>query len=134
VLPDGTSPYRGPTKPDGSPLTAREQFGFPQIKKHIGPWKLGVTVGRGGTCSVRRVIHNVTEQHAVAKIINIDTAEKVRARSLANLFARTENGGLTLAGRYAMPLALEREIVIMRLLKHRNVVQLYDVWENRNEM
>jgi hypothetical protein len=119
---------------NGSPCSARESLGIPPHKSHIGPWQLGQTVGKGGTCRVRLVRHHLTGEVMVAKIIRKDVAEKTRARSLANLFSRAETGSLALAGRYAMPLGLEREMVIMRLLKHPNIVRLYDVWENREDM
>jgi len=37
-------------------------------------------------------------------------------------------------GANIIPFGIEREVVIMKLLNHPNVVQLYDVWENRNEL
>lgn len=106
----------------------------PPLKTHIGPWQLGITVGEGGTCLVRQVKHSKTGKLAVAKIINKATAEKVRARSLANLLNRVEDGDYQLAGKFNLPVGLEREIAIMRLLKHPNIARLYDVWENRNEI
>jgi len=30
--------------------------------------------------------------------------------------------------------AIEREIVIMKLIDHPNVLSLYDVWETKNEL
>ena len=33
-----------------------------------------------------------------------------------------------------VPSGIEREIVIMKLLEHPNIVKLYDVWENKNEL
>jgi serine/threonine-protein kinase HSL1, negative regulator of Swe1 kinase len=104
------------------------------IKSHIGPWQLGKTVGKGGTCKVRQVRHTHTNQDAVAKIITKTTAEKVRARSLANLVHAYERGDYTIAEPCALPISLEREIVIMSLLKHKNIARIYDVWENRDEV
>jgi serine/threonine-protein kinase HSL1 (negative regulator of Swe1 kinase) len=103
-------------------------------KTHIGPWQLGQTVGKGGTARVREVRHSRTGQTAVAKIISKAIAEKARALSLANLVKCAERGDPSLKFNNAIPLGLEREIVIMKLLKHNNIVQLYDVWENRNEL
>jgi serine/threonine-protein kinase HSL1 (negative regulator of Swe1 kinase) len=103
-------------------------------KTHIGPWQLGVTVGQGGSCTVRLVRHVKTGETAVAKIIHKSTAEKVRARSLVDLMLRVERGDQRLGGKFPIPIALEREIVIMRLLKHPNIVQIYDVWENQDEI
>lgn len=33
-----------------------------------------------------------------------------------------------------IPLAIEREIALMKLIDHPNIVKLYDIWENRQEM
>lgn len=33
-----------------------------------------------------------------------------------------------------IPSGLEREVVIMKLIEHPNVINLYDVWENRGEL
>ena len=103
-------------------------------KIYIGPWQLGATVGKGGTARVRKVRHRYTGQIGVAKIIPVAVAERARAISLANLVHSAENGDPTLACGRQVPLGLEREITIMKLLKHPNIVRLYDVWENRNEM
>jgi serine/threonine-protein kinase HSL1, negative regulator of Swe1 kinase len=100
-------------------------------KTHIGPWQLGSTVGKGGTARVRKVRHIVTGQTGVAKIVARPVAEKSRALSLINL-VNSQDG--TFKGDKNIPLGLEREIAIMKLLDHRNIVRLYDVWENRNEM
>jgi serine/threonine-protein kinase HSL1 (negative regulator of Swe1 kinase) len=83
---------------------------------------------------VREVRHSRTGQKAVAKIVSKAIAEKARALSLANLVKCAERGDSSLWFHHAIPLGLEREIVIMKLLKHNNIVQLYDVWENRNEL
>jgi serine/threonine-protein kinase HSL1 (negative regulator of Swe1 kinase) len=114
--------------------SSRKGVSSRQVKSHIGPWQLGATVGQGGTCTVRKVRHARTGGTAVAKIISKVTAEKVRARSLANLSQRMETGDHHFAAQLSLPVGLEREIVIMRLLRHPNIVQLYDVWENSNQM
>jgi serine/threonine-protein kinase HSL1, negative regulator of Swe1 kinase len=102
-------------------------------KTHIGPWQLGKTIGRGGCSRVRAVRHSVTGQYGAAKIISKATAETVRAVSLANLIRTSQNDNTMSLGR-SIPVGLEREIVIMKLLNHKNIVRLYDVWENRSEM
>lgn len=33
-----------------------------------------------------------------------------------------------------MSYSIEREVVIMKLIEHPNVMSLYDVWENRGEL
>ncbi|KAF2190554.1 Pkinase-domain-containing protein [Zopfia rhizophila CBS 207.26] len=103
-------------------------------KTHIGPWQLGKTIGRGGCSRVRIVRHSITGEYGAAKIISKAMAEKVRALSLANLIKSAEEEQSMFPGGKVIPFGLEREIVIMRLLEHDNIVRLYDVWENRNEL
>jgi serine/threonine-protein kinase HSL1 (negative regulator of Swe1 kinase) len=100
-------------------------------KTSIGPWQLGKTIGRGGCSRVRLVRHTGTGKYGAAKIISKATAEKVRALSLANLIKSAEQDETT--GK-VIPFGLEREICIMKLLDHPNIVRLYDIWENRNEL
>jgi serine/threonine-protein kinase HSL1 (negative regulator of Swe1 kinase) len=102
-------------------------------KSHIGPWELGRTIGRGGCSRVRLVRHSGNGMRGAAKIISKDTAEQVRALSLVNLIESAEHDP-TLAGGKVIPFGLEREICIMKLLDHPNIVRLHDVWENRNEL
>lgn len=103
-------------------------------KTQIGPWQLGKTIGRGGCSRVRLVRHSVTGQYGAAKIISKATAEKVRALSLANLIQSAEQDPTMYPDGKVIPFGLEREICIMKLLDHPNIVRLYDIWENRNEL
>ncbi|KAL9092796.1 MAG: hypothetical protein Q9165_004214 [Trypethelium subeluteriae] len=105
-------------------------------KSLIGPWQLGKTIGHGGCSRVRLVRHSVnTNLYGAAKIISKANAEKVRALSLANLIESAEKGdqNLLVDGKI-IPFGLDREITIMKLLEHKNIVRLYDIWENRNEL
>ena len=103
-------------------------------KTHIGPWQLGRTIGRGGCSRVRLVRHSMTGQYGAAKIISKTTAEKVRALSLANLIQSAEQDPTLHPDGKVIPFGLEREICIMKLLDHPNIVRLYDIWENRDEL
>ncbi|KAH7090280.1 serine/threonine-protein kinase-like protein GIN4 [Paraphoma chrysanthemicola] len=103
-------------------------------KTTIGPWQLGKTIGRGGCSRVRLVRHSGTGQYGAAKIISKATAEKVRALSLANLIQSAEQDPTLYPDGKVIPFGLEREICIMKLLDHPNIVRLYDIWENRNEL
>ncbi|KAL1600076.1 serine/threonine-protein kinase gin4 [Nothophoma quercina] len=103
-------------------------------KTHIGPWQLGKTIGRGGCSRVRLVRHSMTGQYGAAKIISKTTAEKVRALSLANLIQSAEQDPTLHPDGKVIPFGLEREICIMKLLDHPNIVRLYDIWENRDEL
>ena len=103
-------------------------------KTHIGPWQLGKTIGKGGCSRVRIVRHSGNGQYGAAKIISKATADKVRALSLANLANSAEHDPSLVPGAKFIPFGLEREICIMKLLDHPNIVHLYDIWENRNEL
>ena len=76
----------------------------------------------------------MTHQDAAVKIIAKKVAEKNHAQSLADLIQSTKHERPSDPNAYLIPFGLEREIVIMKLLRHPHVVELYDVWENRNEM
>ena len=102
-------------------------------KSQIGPWQLGKTIGRGGWSTVRVVRHISTGQCGAAKIVSKWHAEE-RAQSLANLINSAKTDPSLLDNGKAIPFGLEREIIIMKLLEHRNIVRLYDVWENRNQL
>lgn len=107
-------------------------------KRYVGRWQLGKTIGQGGCSTVRLVRHRDSGQIGAAKIISRKMAEAVRAQSLANLAEMPDKSlqDLVAAGK-AMPPpppGLLREIAIMKLLEHRNIVRLYDVWENHNEL
>lgn len=104
-------------------------------KTYIGHWQLGKTIGKGGCSRVRVVRHRFRDQYGAVKIITRSTAERTRAQSLANLIESTKgNSSYTAAGHRSIPYGLEREIAIMKLLEHPNIIRLYDVWENRNEL
>ena len=104
-------------------------------KKNIGHWQLGKTIGKGGCSRVRVVRHLTLDQYGAVKIITRTTAENTRAQSLANLIETTQgNMAPGASGHKPIPYGLEREIAVMKLLEHPNIVRLYDVWENRNEL
>lgn len=104
-------------------------------KTYIGHWQLGKTIGKGGCSRVRLVRHKTRNQFGAVKIITRKAAESTRAQSLANLIENT-NGSTPSSspGHKPIPYGLEREIAVMKLLEHPNIVRLYDVWENRNEL
>jgi len=104
-------------------------------KTYIGHWQLGKTIGKGGCSRVRVVRHKTSNQYGAVKIITRTTAENTRAQSLANLIESTKGSmAPTQSGHKPIPYGLEREIAVMKLLEHPNIVRLYDVWENRNEL
>ncbi|KAK5175316.1 serine/threonine-protein kinase gin4 [Saxophila tyrrhenica] len=103
-------------------------------KTYIGQWQLGKTIGKGGCSRVRVVRHKTRHQYGAVKIITRATAENTRAQSLANLIESTKSSMSSASGHRPIPYGLEREIAVMKLLEHPNIVRLFDVWENRNEL
>lgn len=100
-------------------------------KTHIGPWQLGRTLGKGSTGRVRLAKHAVTGQRAAIKIVSKKSAKMVQSQSIAAMDRKTEPG---VPGQQVIPCAIEREVVIMKLIEHPNIIGLYDVWENRGEL
>lgn len=93
----------------------------------MGPWNLGPTIGKGATGRVRKAKHALTGQLAAVKIVSKRSGNLVQTTSLAGLDTMAN-------GKSRMPSGIEREIVIMKLIEHPNVMNLYDVWENRGEL
>ncbi|KAJ5825258.1 hypothetical protein N7474_002396 [Penicillium riverlandense] len=102
-------------------------------KTHVGPWQLGRTLGKGATGRVRLAKHAVTGNTAAIKIVSKKSAAMVQSESIA---AMDRNVGHYPSSGNArqMPCGIEREVVIMKLIEHPNVISLYDVWENRGEL
>jgi len=103
-------------------------------KTHIGPWQLGRTLGKGSSARVRLCRHNLTNQLAAVKIVNRRMAYLVQDSSMAALSKwdsclPDENNG-----EMRVPMAIEREVAILKLIEHPNIMKLYDIWENRSEM
>ncbi|RKP29763.1 Pkinase-domain-containing protein [Metschnikowia bicuspidata] len=97
-----------------------------KAQNKIGPWKLGRTLGRGSTGRVRLAKHVHTGKLAAVKIV-----PKLNFRKIENhKYRRAESGA---AGGH-LPYSIEREIIIMKLMSHPNIMGLYDVWENRLDL
>ncbi|KAI6968353.1 Pkinase-domain-containing protein [Hortaea werneckii] len=128
--------YERDSKRNSAISTASTNASGRRRKTYIGHWQLGRTIGKGGCSRVRVVRHRFRDnQYGAVKIITRSTAESTRAQSLANLIESTRgNASFTASGYKPIPYGLEREIAVMKLLEHPNIVRLYDVWENRNEL
>ncbi|KAK3331006.1 hypothetical protein B0H66DRAFT_84954 [Apodospora peruviana] len=107
-----------------------------QLKTHIGPWQLGKTLGKGSQARVRLARHRVSHQLVAIKIVAKNTAHITGAGSLANLDKIDYRSPTTSAdgGLRRMPLAIEREVAILKLIQHPNIIKLHDIWENRAEI
>lgn len=93
--------------------------------QRIGPYALGKTLGVGSTGRVKLGTHIESNNHVAIKIIPKDSLSQ----------EKSENGKpLTPAKRAALNKKIEREITIMKLIQHPNVMQLYDVYETEKEL
>lgn len=83
----------------------------------IGPWRLGKTLGSGSTGRVLLATNVNTGQKAAVKVVSKSALMEEEG---ASPNPQSANG---------LPYGIEREIIIMKLLNHPNVLRLYDVWE-----
>ncbi|CCE63453.1 hypothetical protein TPHA_0E03640 [Tetrapisispora phaffii CBS 4417] len=104
---------------------------------NIGPWKLGETLGFGSTGKVQLATNEQTNQQAAIKIISksvFDHLVNSNNNNNSALAASDVNNGSVQHNQEALPYGIEREIIIMKLLNHTNVLRLYDVWETNNNL
>ena len=109
----------------------------PTIKgDQIGSWKLGETLGFGSTGKVQLAYNKNLNKHAAIKIIS-----KAIFKSQALTDNRSNSGTSSKESYFAqsstpdsLPYGIEREIIIMKLLNHPNVLRLYDVWETNSNL
>lgn len=105
------------------PLTARSKS---KRKTHVGPWRLGRTLGRGASGRVRLAKHAITGQLAAVKILT-------KSASSHSIYEHRPDA-VQGENQSRLPIGLEREVVIMKLIEHPNIIGLYDVWENKYEL
>ncbi|KAK2800382.1 hypothetical protein FQN51_006108 [Onygenales sp. PD_10] len=113
--------------------TTSTASGKSRRKTHIGPWQLGKTLGKGATGRVRLAKHALTGQTAAIKIVSKKSAAMAQSQSIAAMDKNIELSTCVPGGR-VIPCGIEREVVIMKLIEHPNIINLYDVWENRGEL
>ncbi|KAI2614953.1 Pkinase-domain-containing protein [Hypoxylon sp. NC1633] len=127
VLPPAVGPDRS-LDPPGTPFNPNQR-----IKTHIGPWQLGKNLGAGATAQVRLVQHKVTGELAAVKILCKNYSSNHQPGSIMSLDQWDRKRNQHKAEK-RMPFAIEREVAIMKLIDHPNIVKLYDIWENRSEI
>ncbi|CAI6425404.1 CBM_HP2_G0010740.mRNA.1.CDS.1 [Saccharomyces cerevisiae] len=99
---------------------------IPAIKDNtIGPWKLGETLGLGSTGKVQLARNGSTGQEAAVKVISKAVFNTGNVSGTSIVGSTTPD---------ALPYGIEREIIIMKLLNHPNVLRLYDVWETNTDL
>ncbi|PRQ72453.1 Protein kinase-like domain-containing protein, partial [Rhodotorula toruloides] len=85
----------------------------------VGQWRMGKTVGEGSSGRVKLAKHKLTGQYAAVKIV-----PKPRRKGDQDKVEKADK----------MLLGIEREIVIMKLIEHPNVLRLLDVYETTHEL
>ncbi|KAI1125789.1 hypothetical protein F5Y10DRAFT_224635 [Nemania abortiva] len=102
-------------------------------KTHIGPWQLGKTLGKGSAARVRLARHQTTQDVVAVKILAKNMTQLTAAGSMAELdkWDRTRN---EFNSQRQMPLSIEREVAVLKLIDHPHIVKLHDIWENRAEI
>lgn len=102
--------------PDGS-------FDLASDPKQIGPWVLGECVGKGASGRVKVARHCETGQVAAVKILPLETvlSSRLSLRSRENKAEKHRNG-------------IDKEIIMMKLMDHPNIVRIYDVFEGEKEL
>ncbi|WWC85951.1 uncharacterized protein L201_000821 [Kwoniella dendrophila CBS 6074] len=91
--------------------------------KMIGQWRIGRTIGKGSSGRVKIAKHSITGKYAAIKIVPKGLILNSRM-SMSEAGAKSDK----------ILLGIEREIVIMKLIDHPNVLNLYDVWETSSEL
>ncbi|KAI6043960.1 kinase-like domain-containing protein [Pisolithus marmoratus] len=89
-------------------------FDFPEDPVYVGQWILGECVGRGASGRVRIAKHRQTGQLAAVKILPLD----------AHPGPKSEKQRLN----------VDREIVVMKLMDHPNILRIYDVFQGEHEL
>ena len=90
---------------------------------NIGLWKLGKLIGQGASGRVRLAYHTQTGQQAAVKIVPRQLLASSRM-SLGEMAQKQDK----------LTLGIEREIVIMKLIEHPNLLGLWDVYETSKEL
>ncbi|KAG6830371.1 hypothetical protein H0H92_001008 [Tricholoma furcatifolium] len=129
-----SSPPRAPPIQYAAPLGTRwakekaaaggdTAFDLPTDPKNIGPWILGECVGKGASGRVKIAKHRLTGQLAAVKILPVAPLVSSRA-SLATQQAKSDK----------QRLGIDKEITMMKLMNHPNIMRIYDVFEGDKEL
>jgi serine/threonine-protein kinase HSL1 (negative regulator of Swe1 kinase) len=145
-----TEPSSIASRPENRPQRSKgnrksDSLSGKEDAKMIGQWRIGRTIGKGSSgesttseglvwCRtelsfpsfsgrVKIAKHAVTGKYAAIKIVP-------KGLILHSRMSMTDAG----AKADKILLGIEREIVIMKLIDHPNVLNLYDVWETSGEL
>ncbi|KAK8114095.1 Pkinase-domain-containing protein [Apiospora kogelbergensis] len=102
-------------------------------KTHVGPWHLGKTLGKGSAGRVRLARHSETGENVAVKILPKHGVRLTQAGSLQDIDAWDQSKD-EFKRQNRMPLSIEREVALLKLIDHPNIMKIYDIWENRSEI
>ncbi|UZJ52773.1 hypothetical protein CBS101457_002093 [Exobasidium rhododendri] len=119
----GSSRTQAESEPRPSSRLANEKKKDYKDPPNIGPWKLGKLIGQGASGRVRHAVHTSTGLQAAVKIVPKQILATSRM-SMRDVSAKQDK----------MTLGIEREIVIMKLIEHPNLLGLIDVYETSKEL
>ena len=121
------SPPRAPPVKYKAPLGTRWEkekaaagtgaFDYPDDAKFVGPWIIGECVGKGASGHVKIARHRRTGQLAAVKILPM-----------------AQNDLASQAKSEKQRLGIDREITMMKLMDHPNIMRIYDVYEGEKEL
>ncbi|KAK8869825.1 hypothetical protein IAR55_000393 [Kwoniella newhampshirensis] len=120
------STRRAPTRfeKESAATGGKSAADLPGDPKVIGPWRIGRTIGKGASGRVKIAKHSKTGQYAAIKIVPKHALLMTSRMSMSEAGVKHDKAVL----------GIEREIVIMKLVDHPNVMSLYDVWETAKEL
>ncbi|KAL0576404.1 serine/threonine-protein kinase gin4 [Marasmius crinis-equi] len=99
-------------------------FDLPTDPKFIGPWIIGECVGKGASGRVKIAKHRLTGQLAAVKILPLAPLVDSRVNLTAEQQLKSEK----------QRLGIDREITMMKLMNHPNILRIYDVYEGAKEL
>lgn len=98
-------------------------FEYPDDPKYVGPWIIGECVGKGASGRVKIAKHRLTGELAAIKILPLQPLVNSRT-SLSAQQAKSDK----------QRLGIDREITMMKLMNHPNIMRIYDVYEGDKEL
>ncbi|EJC99361.1 Pkinase-domain-containing protein, partial [Fomitiporia mediterranea MF3/22] len=101
----------------------RTAFDLPTDPHQIGPWILGECVGKGASGRVKVARHCESGQMAAVKILPLENMLSSRhsLNTRATKAEKHRNG-------------IDKEIIMMKLMDHPNVVRIFDVFEGERDL
>ncbi|KAJ3163874.1 hypothetical protein HDU88_006213 [Geranomyces variabilis] len=119
-------------------LKLKSSAGKEKLAPRIGPYVVGRRLGEGSTGYVKLGVHQTTGLKVAIKIIG---KANLMSTTSASTSSPDESAPMTPAATPSSREApnshmrkLEREIAIMKLIKHENIVQILDVYESDSEL